>query len=78
MFRVVPLNDISNRSFGPQVNTDNRPLADENVLNLVFLKHMQADEILQHLLQLTSEHATVIPYAPASLLVIASRAPAIR
>jgi type II secretory pathway component GspD/PulD (secretin) len=54
--RIVPLENAHNP-------------ADETVLDLVFLRNMPADEISRLLLQ-TAGRASVVPYAPAGLLMI--------
>jgi type II secretory pathway component GspD/PulD (secretin) len=54
--RIVPLREASDR-------------AEETMLDLVFLKNMPAEEI-SRLLSQTGGRATMVPYAPAGLLMI--------
>jgi hypothetical protein len=71
VFQIVPCSEV-NRSPNRQTVPCSGPATSETVLHLIFLKHMAPDEVSRLMQQLVGGRATVISYAQASLLVIAT------
>jgi general secretion pathway protein D len=72
LYRIVPINTVSNLPLEPTVNADPKTLPDDErmVLNLVFLKYATAGELSALIKPFLGEGATSVPYEPANLLII--------
>ncbi len=72
LYRIVPLNTVSNLPLEPMVNVDPKTLPDDErmILNLVFLKYATATELDKLITPFLGEGAGHTPYEPANLLII--------
>jgi general secretion pathway protein D len=72
LYRIVPLNTVSNLPLSPVVNADPKTLPDDErmILNLVFLKYATATELDKLIAPFLGEGAGHTPYEPANLLII--------
>jgi general secretion pathway protein D len=76
LYRIVPMNRVSQLPLSPVLNADPKTLPDDErmILNLVFLKYATAAEIAKLMQPFLGEGGTVIPYEPANLLMIQDNA----
>jgi general secretion pathway protein D len=76
LYRIVPMNRVSQLPLSPVVNADPKTLPDDErmILNLVFLKYATAVEIAKLMTPFLGEGGTVIPYEPANLLMVQDNA----
>jgi general secretion pathway protein D len=72
LYRIVPLTDISHLPLTPEMKTDPStiPEDDRTMLNLVFLKYIEADEVAKVLDPFQGENAKMYVYSPANLLLM--------
>jgi general secretion pathway protein D len=70
LYRVIPLNKISHLPMHPEINQKNIPEDDQTVLNLVFLKYVNVDELTKVLKEFAGENSDMIAYPPANLLFL--------
>lgn len=72
LYRIVPLTDISHLPLPPETKTDSSsiPEDDQTMFNLIFLKYVAADELMNVLKPFVGEGATIGTYPPANLLLI--------
>lgn len=72
LYRIVPINTVSNLPLDPTVNADPKTLPDDErmILNLVFLKYATATELNALIKPFLGEGATSQPYEAANLLII--------
>jgi len=72
LYRVVPINLVSQLPLDPQVNLDPKTLPDDErmVLNLIFLKYATAAELDKLIAPFLGEGATHVPYEPANLIIL--------
>lgn len=70
IYRVIPLNLVSHLPMHPEINQKNIPEDDQTVLNLVFLKYVNVEELTKVLKEFAGENSDMFPYAPANLLFL--------
>jgi general secretion pathway protein D len=72
LYRIVPINLVSQLPVEPQVSPDPKTLPDDEriVLNLIFLKYATAVELDKLIAPFLGEGATHTPYEPANLIII--------
>ncbi len=72
LYRIVPINTVSQLPLDPMVNVDPKTLPDDErmILNLVFLKYATAGELNSLIKPFLGEGATSQAYEPANLLII--------
>jgi general secretion pathway protein D len=72
LYRIVPVKSVSSLPLGATVDADPKTLPEDErmILNLVFLKYANADEIEKLLHDFMGEGGTISTYAPANLLLI--------
>jgi general secretion pathway protein D len=72
LYRVVPINLVSQLPVEPQVSPDPKTLPDDEriVLNLIFLKYATAVELDKLIAPFLGEGATHTPYEPANLIIV--------
>jgi general secretion pathway protein D len=72
LYRIVPINLVSQLPVDPQVSPDPKTLPDDEriVLNLIFLKYATAVELDKLIAPFLGEGATHTPYEPANLIII--------
>jgi general secretion pathway protein D len=68
--RVIPLKNVSHMPLHPEINQKNIPEDEETILNLVFLKYVNVDELVKVLNEFKGENSDMITYAPANLLFL--------
>ena len=76
LYRIVPINRVSQMPISPSINADPKTLPDDErmVLNLVFLKFATAAETAKLLQPFLGEGGVTTPYDPANLLIIQDNA----
>src|SRR5471030_1663735 len=76
LYRIVPVNRVSQLPVSPLINADPKTLPDDErmILNLVFLKYATAAEIAKLMTPFLGEGGTVIPYEPGNLLMVQDNA----
>src|ERR1022692_2569687 len=69
LYRIVPINSVSNLPIDPMVNADPKTIPDDErmVLNLIFLKYATAVELSALIKPFLGEGAIIQPYEPANL-----------
>jgi general secretion pathway protein D len=72
LYRVIPINLVSQLPLDPQVNLDPKTLPDDErmILNLIFLKFATATELDKLIAPFLGEGATHVPYEPANLIIL--------
>src|ERR1022692_3608954 len=72
LYRIVPINSVSNLPIDPMVNADPKTIPDDErmILNLIFLKYATAVELSALIKPFLGEGAIIQPYEPANLLII--------
>ena len=72
LYRIVPINLVSQLPVEPQVSPDPKTLPDDErvILNLIFLKFATAVELDKLVAPFLGEGATHTPYEPANLIII--------
>ncbi|HEV1284328.1 MAG TPA: type II secretion system secretin GspD [Bryobacteraceae bacterium] len=70
LYRVLPLKNISHLPMHPEINQKNIPEDDQTILNLVFLKYVNVDELVKVLKEFAGENSDMIAYPPANLLFL--------
>jgi general secretion pathway protein D len=70
LYRVSPLKSISHLPMHPEINQKNIPEDDQTVLNLVFLKYVDVDQLSKILGEFKGENSDMISYPPANLLFL--------
>ena len=79
LYRIVPIDTISNLPLDPMMNADPKTLPDDErmVLNLIFLKYATADRNGQAAQAVPAAKARQLtPYEPANLLILQDNAAA--
>jgi general secretion pathway protein D len=72
LYRVIPINLVSQLPLEPQVNIDPKTLPDDErmLLNLIFLKFATATELDKLIAPFLGEGATHVAYEPANLIIL--------
>jgi general secretion pathway protein D len=72
LYRIVPINTISQLPISPMINADEKALPDDErmVLDLIFLKYATADDMDHLLTPFYGEGASHSVYAPANMLIL--------
>ena len=72
LYRIVPINTVSNLPLDPMVNADPKTIPDDErmVLNMIFLKYATAAELSALIKPFLGEGAIIQSYDPANLLII--------
>jgi general secretion pathway protein D len=70
IYRIVPLADVVRQPIPFQVNGHDIPSDDQLMLNLVFLKYVNVDELSKVIQEFTDPNAVIKVYAPANLMFI--------
>ncbi len=72
IYRIVPLTDLSHLPLAPETKSDAQSIEDDDqpMFNLIFLKFVTADELMNVLKPFVGEGATIGTYPPANLLLI--------
>jgi general secretion pathway protein D len=70
LYRVLPLKSITHLPMHPEINQKNIPEDDQTILNLVFLKYVNVDELVKVLKEFAGENSDMIAYPPANLLFL--------
>ena len=76
LYRIVPMNRVSQLPISPSVNADPKTLPDDErmILNLVFLKYATAAETAKLMQPFLGEGGITTPYEPANLLIVQDNA----
>jgi general secretion pathway protein D len=70
IYRIVPLADVVRQPIPFQVNGKDIPSDDQLMLNLVFLKYVNVDELSKVIQEFTDPNAVIKVYPPANLMFI--------
>lgn len=70
IYRVIPLKSITHMPLHPEINQKNIPDDEQTILNLVFLKYVNVEELTKVLKEFSGENSDMIPYPPANLLFL--------
>ncbi len=72
LYRIVPINSVSNLPLEPMVNADPKTIPDDErmVLDLIFLKYATAAELGALIKPFLGEGAVIQSYEPANLIII--------
>ena len=70
LYRVVPVEKVSQMPISPTINGKDFPEDERITLNLIFLKYATAGEILKLIQPFLGEGATAAVYDPANLLIL--------
>lgn len=70
VFRVVPIQELAQMPLHPSVDETNIPEDDRAMLNMVFLKYANAEELTKLLGDFLGPGAKMVAYPPANLLII--------
>jgi general secretion pathway protein D len=70
IYRVIPLKSVTHMPLHPEINQKNIPDDEQTILNLVFLKYVNVDELIKVLNEFKGENSDMISYAPANLLFL--------
>jgi general secretion pathway protein D len=72
LYRIVPLAEISHLPIPPENKNDAKSIPDDDrtMLNLVFLKFVTSDELMNVLKPFIGENASIYNYAPANLILL--------
>ena len=70
IFRIVPLADVVRQPIPFQVNGKDIPSDDQLMLNLVFLKYVNVDELSKVIQEFMDPNAVIKVYPPANLMFI--------
>jgi general secretion pathway protein D len=72
LYRIVPLNLVSQLPVDPNVSPDPKTLPDDEriVLSLIFLKYATATDLDKLIAPFLGEGATHTPYEPANLIIV--------
>lgn len=78
IYRIVPMADAARLPIRPSVNQRDLPDSEQIVLNLIFLKYANADELTKLLEPFMGENSKTWVYPPANLLLILDSARSMR
>jgi general secretion pathway protein D len=78
IYRIVPMADAARLPIKPQINQRDLPDSEQIVLNLIFLKYANVDELTKLLDPFMGENSKVWAYPPANLLLILDSARSMR
>ena len=70
IYRIVPMADAARLPIKPSINQRDLPDSEQIVLNLIFLKYANVDELTKLLDPFMGENSKVWAYPPANLLLI--------
>jgi general secretion pathway protein D len=70
VYRIVPLADLANMPLQPQLDEKSIPEDDRAMLNLVFLKYADADELSKLIKEFLGPEGRIWSYTPANLLLV--------
>jgi general secretion pathway protein D len=70
LYRIVPVERVTQLPLSPMVNGKDFPADERMVLNLIFLKYATAGEIAKLIQPFLGEGATMATYDPANLLIL--------
>src|SRR6185437_8833789 len=70
IYRIVPLADVVRQPIPFQVNGHDIPSDDQLMLNLVFLKYVNVEELSKVIQEFTDPNAVIKVYPPANLMFI--------
>lgn len=78
IYRIVPMADAARLPIKPQINQKDLPDSEQIVLNLIFLKYANVDELTKLLNPFMGENSQTWAYPPANLLLILDSARSMR
>lgn len=78
IYRIVPMADAARLPIKPSINQRELPDSEQIVLNLIFLKYANVDELTKLLDPFMGENSKVWAYPPANLLLILDSARSMR
>jgi len=78
IYRIVPMADAARLPIKPQINQRDLPDSEQIVLNLIFLKYANVDELTKLLDPFMGENSKTWAYPPANLLLILDSARSMR
>ncbi|MBI2687917.1 MAG: type II secretion system secretin GspD [Acidobacteria bacterium] len=78
IYRIVPMADAARLPIKPSINQKDLPDSEQIVLNLIFLKYANVDELTKLLDPFMGENSKTWSYAPANLLLILDSARSMR
>jgi general secretion pathway protein D len=78
IYRIVPMSDVARLPIKPQINQRELPESEQIVLNLIFLKYANVEELLKLLEPFMGENSRTWAYPPANLLLILDSARSMR
>ncbi|MBN9658252.1 MAG: type II secretion system secretin GspD [Acidobacteria bacterium] len=70
VYRIVPLTDVARMPLKPEVDAQNIPEDDRPMLNLVFLKYANVEELSKLVGEFLGPDGKAWPYPPANLLLV--------
>mgnify|MGYP000870769542 CR=1 FL=1 len=70
VYRIVPLAELANMPLQPQLDEKSIPEDDRAMLNLVFLKYADAEELSKLIKEFLGPEGRIWSYTPANLLLI--------
>lgn len=70
IYRIVPMSDVARLPITPQVNRKDLPDSEQIMLNMIFLKYANVDELTKLLEPFMGENSRTWAYGPANLLLI--------
>ena len=70
VYRIVPLADLANMPLQPQLDEKSIPEDDRAMLNLVFLKYANAEELSKLIKEFLGPEGRIWSYTPANLLLV--------
>ncbi len=78
IYRIVPMADAARLPIKPSINQKDLPDSEQIVLNLIFLKYANVDELTKLLDPFMGENSKTWAYPPANLLLILDSARSMR
>ncbi|MEO6759949.1 MAG: secretin N-terminal domain-containing protein, partial [Saprospiraceae bacterium] len=78
IFRIVPMADAARLPIKPSINQRDLPDSEQIVLNLIFLKYANVEELTKLLDPFMGENSKTWTYAPANLLLVLDSARSMR
>jgi general secretion pathway protein D len=70
IYRIVPLQDLSHMPLNPEQDVKDIPADDRPMLNLIFLKYANVDELSKLIGEFLGPQGKAWAYAPANLLLV--------
>jgi len=78
IYRIVPMADAARLPIKPSINQRELPDSEQIVLNLIFLKYANVEELTKLLDPFMGENSKTWTYAPANLLLVLDSARSMR